>query len=200
MRARTDLCRGDLDDADAGVARLAGADAVLQVSEPLMAKMCQDFLFVPLAGRAARKEKPGSERAGRTDLIMGFHRSLMFCSSLTTLAVPETEAQSVLVGSEKATLTWASFSSSSNLPAVRHQRRATPSAQTNLIDPVKTGNGSGHAQSVLAMNWKTRPLWEAGAMAREWSWPSAERVTSMPNLASLMILRISSILVGRVVC
>jgi hypothetical protein len=31
----TNLCRGDLDDADAGVARLAGADAVLQVSEPL---------------------------------------------------------------------------------------------------------------------------------------------------------------------
>ena len=60
----------------------------------------------------------------------------------------------------------------------------------------KDGNNKeGHAQSVLAMNWKTRPLCEAGAMAREWSWPSAERVTSMPNLASLMILRISSILV-----
>lgn len=49
---------------------------------------------------------------------------------------------------------------------------------------------------MLAMNWKTRPLWEAGAMARECSWPSAERVTSMPNLVSLMILRISSILGG----
>lgn len=41
----------------------------------------------------------------------------MVASSLTTLALPATEAQSVEDGSENATLTFSSCSSSSNLPA-----------------------------------------------------------------------------------
>lgn len=50
--------------------------------------------------------------------------------------------------------------------------------------------------SVLAMNWKTRPLCDAGAIARECNCPSAERVTSIPNLVSLMMFFNSAILCG----
>ena len=103
-----------------------------------------------------------------------------WCHALRWVECTTYDAQFVVDGSKKLTLTWESFSISSNL------------CDTLLAIKVRA---SWVSESAVQGNWVitglsmslTIDIRGTGAIAREWNWPSVERVVSMAVWVAFMI-------------